>query len=40
MKLIGSTEFKISKDKNGENVIYLEVVELVLAYCNLVSSDY
>ena len=29
MKLPGSTESKITKDKNGENVPHLEVVELV-----------
>ena len=30
MKLLGSTESKITKDKNGENVPHLEIVELVL----------
>ena len=40
MKLLGSTEFKITKDKNGENVPHLEVVELVLVHCNLVNNDY
>ena len=34
MKLLGSTESKITKDKNGENVPHLEVVELVLVHCN------
>ena len=29
MKLLGSTESKISKDKNGENLPHLEVAELV-----------
>ena len=38
MKLLGSTESKITKDKNGENVPHLEVVELVLVHCNLVNS--
>ena len=32
MKLLGSTESKITKDKNSENVPHLEVVELVLAH--------
>ena len=27
MKLLGSTETKITKDKNGENVPHLEIVE-------------
>ena len=40
MKLLGSTEIKITKDKNGENVPHLEVVELVLVHCNLVNNDY
>ena len=40
MKLLGSTERKINKDKNGENVPHLEVVELVLVHCNLVNNDY
>ena len=40
MKLLGSAESKITKDKNGENVPHLEVVELVLVHCNLVNNDY
>ena len=40
MKLLGSTETKIIKDKSGENVLHLEITELVLVYCNLVNSDY
>ena len=40
MKLLGSTEGKITKNKNGENVPHLEVVELVLVHCNLVNNDY
>ena len=40
MKLIGTTESKITKDKNGKNVPHLEVVELVLVHCNLVNNDY
>ena len=40
MKLLGSTESKITKDKNGENVPHLEVVELVSVHCNLVNNDY
>ena len=30
MKLLGSTEKKITKDKNGEDVPYLEITEVVL----------
>ena len=40
MKLLGSTESKITKDKNGENVPHLEIVELVLVHCNLVNNYY
>ena len=40
MKLYGTTESKIIKDKNGENVPHLEITELVLIHCNLVNNDY
>ena len=40
MKLLGSTESKITKDENGENVPHLEIVELVLVHCNLADNDY
>ena len=40
MKFLGSTESKITKDKNGENVPHLEVAELVQVHCNLVNNDY
>ena len=40
MKLLGSTESKITKDKNGENVPHLEVAEFVLVHCNLVDNVY
>ena len=40
MKLLGRTESKITKDKNGENVPHLEVVELLLVHSNLVNNDY
>ena len=40
MKLLGSTESKITKYKNGENVPHLEIVELVLIHCNLVNNKY
>ena len=39
MKLLGSTESKMTKDKNGENVPHLQIVELVLVHCNL-NNDY
>ena len=34
MKLLGSTENKITKDKNGE------IKEVVLVHCNIVNNDY
>ena len=40
MKLLGSTENKITDDKNGENVPHLDIVELVLVHCNLINNDY
>ena len=40
MKLLGSTENKITKDKHGENVPHLEITEVVLVYCNMVNNDY
>ena len=40
MKLLRSTENKITKDKSDENVPRLEVIELVLVHCNLVNNDY
>ena len=40
MKLLGSTENKITKDKDGEIVPNLEITEVVLVHCNLVNNDY
>ena len=40
MKLLGSTENKITKDKNGENVPHLEITEVVLVHCNMENNDY
>ena len=31
---------KKNKNENGENVSHLEVTEVVLAHCNIVSNDY
>ena len=39
-KLIGSTENKITKDKNGENVPHLEITEVALVHCHIVNSAY
>ena len=40
MKLLGSTENKITKDKNGENVPHLEISEVVLVHCDILNNDY
>ena len=40
MKLLRNTESKITKNKNGENVPHLEMVELVLVHCSLVNNYY
>ena len=40
MKLLGSTESKITKDKKSENVPHLEINELGLVHCSLVNNDY
>ena len=41
MKLLGRTQNKITKDKNGENILHLEITEVVvLVYCNIVNNDY
>ena len=39
MKLLASAENKITKDKNGENIPHLEIVELVFVHCNRVNND-
>ena len=40
MKLLGSTENKIAKCKNGEDVLHLGITEVVLVLCNIVNNDY
>ena len=40
MKLLGSTENKITKDKNCENVPHLKITEVILVQCNIVNNDY
>ena len=40
MKLLGSTENKITKDNKDENVPHLEITEVVLAHCNIVNNDF
>ena len=40
IKSLGSTESKITKDKNGENLPHLEITEAVLIHYNIANSDY
>ena len=40
MKLLGSTENKITKDKSGENVPHLEITEVVLLHRNIANNGY
>ena len=40
MILLGSTENKITEDKNSENLPKLEITEVVLVHCNIVNNDY
>ena len=40
MKLLGSTKSKIPKDKNGVNIPYLEIIEIVLIHGNVVNNSY
>ena len=38
-KLLGSTDKKISTDKSGENMSYLQITGVVLVHCNTVNND-
>ena len=40
MKLLRSTENKITKDKNGKDVPHIEITEVVLLHCDMVNNDY
>ena len=40
MKWLGSTENKITKDTNIENVPHLEIAEVESVNCNIASNDY
>ena len=40
MKLLRSTKGKILKNKNGENVPYLEIAEVALIHFNSVNNSY
>ena len=40
IKLLGSTENKITKDKIGENAPNIEITEVILIHSNIVNNDY
>ena len=40
MKLLRSTENKITKNKNSDNVPHLEITEVMLVHCNIANNDY
>ena len=40
MKLLGSTENKITKDKTVENRSHFEITEVALVHCNNINNDY
>ena len=40
MKLHGRPQNKITKDKNGKNVLQLKITEAILVYCNIVNNNY
>ena len=40
MQLLGSTESKITGEKNRENFRHLDVLELVLIHCSIVNINY
>ena len=40
IKLLGSTKSKITKNKNGKKMLYLEITEVILIHCNVVNNCY
>ena len=40
IKFLRSTKSKTTKDKNGDNVPYLQIREVVLIHCNVVNNSY
>ena len=40
MKLLGSTESKITKDKNDGNAPHLQITEVISVHRNIVNNDY
>ena len=40
LDLLGSTEKRITRHKNGEDIPYLEITEVVLVNYRIISNDY
>ena len=40
MKILGRNKSKITKDKNCDNMPYLEINEVVSIQCNVVNNTY
>ena len=40
MKLLGGTEKRKTKNKNGEAVRHLEITEVLLSHCNIANTRY
>ena len=40
MKLLESTKSKMTKNKNGENVLHLQITEVILVHCNIADNGY
>ena len=40
MRLLGSTEKVVAKDKNSENVPKLEIVDVILMHCSVLNNNY
>ena len=40
MKLLESTESKITKYENGDNVPHLETTEVILVHCNIANNNF
>ena len=38
LKVLGSTQNKITKDENGKNMLHLEITEVTLVHCNIVNN--
>ena len=40
MKLLESTKSKMTKNKNGENFLHLQITEAILVHCNIADNGY